>query len=47
MNTFIANDKYSFLNRDNLGQPTHMQLSQESGPFSEFFSAVLKFRFDF
>ena len=29
VNTFTADEKYSLLNRDNLGQPIHMQLSQK------------------
>ena len=28
LNTFTADEKYSFLNRDNLMQPIHMELSQ-------------------
>ena len=32
-----ANDKYSLLNRDNLTQPIHMQLSQKQKNFSDFF----------
>ena len=41
-NTLSAYGKYSLLNRDNLTQPIHMQLSQKQKPFSEFFCAFLK-----
>ena len=42
VNIFTADDKYSLLNRDNLRQPIHMQLSQKEKTFSEFASAYLK-----
>ena len=45
VNTFTADEKYSLLNRDNLTQPTHMQLSQKQKLFLKFFSAFLKFVF--
>ena len=37
VNTLTADDKYSLLNRDNLTQPIHMQLSQKQKNFLEFF----------
>ena len=42
VNTLTADDKDSFLNRDNLTQPIQMQLSQKQKNFSQFFFAVLK-----
>ena len=45
VNTFTADGKYSLLNRDNLTQPIHMQLSQKQKLFVQFFSAFLKFIF--
>ena len=42
VNTFTVNDKHYLLNRDNLTQPIHMQLSEKQKTFSEFFFAVLK-----
>ena len=42
VNTLTADDKYSLLNRDNLTQPIHMQLSQKEKTFSEFLFAFLK-----
>ena len=35
-------DKLYMLNRDNLTQPIHIQLSQKQKTFSEFFFAILK-----
>ena len=35
VNTFTTDDKYSLLNRENLTQPIHMQLSQKQ-TFLEF-----------
>ena len=46
-NTLSADGKYSLLNRDNLTQPIQMQLSQKRKTFSEFFSAVFKYRLNF
>ena len=40
VNTLTADDKYSLVNRDNLTQPIHMQLSQKRKIFSEI---VLRF----
>ena len=36
--TFTGRDKYSFLNRDNLTQPTEMQLSQKQKDFDQIVS---------
>ena len=40
--TLTADDMYSFLNRDNLTQPIHVQLSQKQKTFSGIFFAFLK-----
>ena len=37
VNTLTADDKYSFLNRDNLMQEIRTQLSQKQKAFVEFF----------
>ena len=37
-----VNEKYPFLNRDNLTIPIHIQLSQRQETFSQFFSSFLK-----
>ena len=42
VNTLTVNDKHYLLNRDNLTQPTQMQLHQKQKPFSEFFSCISK-----
>ena len=42
-----AVDKCSLPNTDNLMQPIHMQLSQKSKTFSEFFSFISKSRLTF
>ena len=46
-NTFTADENYSLLNRDNLSQPIHMQLSQKQksfpGIFFEFLKSILNF----
>ena len=47
VNTLSADDKYSFLNRDNLTQPIQMQLSRKEKTFSQFFSAFLKSSLNF
>ena len=47
VNTLSADDKYSFLNRDNLTQPIQMQLSRKEKTFSEFFSQFLKSSLNF
>ena len=41
VNTFTTDDKYSLLNRENLTQPIHMQLSQKQ-TFSGISFASLK-----
>ena len=41
-NTLTVNDKHYLVNRDNLTQPIHMQLSQKQKSFSEFFFGFLK-----
>ena len=46
-NTLSADGKYSLLNRDNLTQPSQMQLSQKQKTFSEYFSAFLKSSLNF
>ena len=46
-NTLSADAKYSLLNRDNLTQPIHMQLSRKQKTFSEFFCAFLKSSLNF
>ena len=42
-----ADDKYSFLNRDNLTQPIRTQLSQKQKAFSESFVAFSKSTLNF
>ena len=46
VNTLTADEKHYLLNRDNLTQPIHMQLSQKQKTFSQFslffFFATLK-----
>ena len=46
-NTLSADAKHSLLNRDNLTQPIHMQLSRKQKTFSEFFSAFLESSLNF
>ena len=41
VNTLAADEKHYLLNRDNLTQPTQMQLSQKQKDFSQFFSLHL------
>ena len=41
-NTLTADEKYTLLNRDELTQPTQMQLSRKQKLFSQFFSVFLK-----
>ena len=45
--TFTGRDKYSFLNRDNLTQPTEMQLSQKQKDFDQIVSWFSKFTLNF
>ena len=40
--TLAADDKYPFLNRQNLAVPIEMQLSQKQKTFSHFFFEFLK-----
>ena len=47
LNLFSADDRYSFLNRDNLRQPIQIQLFEKQKTFSEFFAAFLKARLSF
>ena len=37
VDTLTTDDKYSFLNRDNLIQSTQMKLSKKQKPFFDFF----------
>ena len=41
-NTLAVDEKYSFLNRDNLTIPIQMQLSQKQKIFSQFLATFLK-----
>ena len=41
-NKLTVNDKYYLLNRENLTQEIHMQLSEKQKTFSEFFFAFSK-----
>ena len=41
-NTLAVDEKYSFLNRDNLTIPIQMQLSQKQKTFSQFLAIFLK-----
>ena len=47
VNALAADDKYSLLNRDNLTIPIQTQFSQKEKPFSQFFAAFLKSRWNF
>ena len=42
-NTFTADDKYSFISRDNWMQTIQMHLSQKQKIFSEFLSAFFEY----
>ena len=42
VNILAVDDMCSLLNRDNLGQPIQMQLSQKDKTFSQVLSAFLK-----
>ena len=46
-NTLSADRKYFLVNRDNLTQPIHMQVSRKEKTFSQFFAAFLKSRLNF
>ena len=45
--TLAPDEKYPFLNRDNLTIPIQMQLSRKQNTFSEFFTAFLKSKWNF
>ena len=47
VNTLTADDQYSLLNRDNLGQPIRTQFFQKQKPFSRFFLLFLKSTLNF
>ena len=47
VNTLPADDKHDLLNRDNLAQPSQMQLSLKQKTFSRYFFAFLKATFKF
>ena len=47
VNSFVADELYPVLNRDNLTIPIQMQLSQKKKSFSEFFAEFLKSRLNF
>ena len=42
VNTLTVDDRHYMLNRENLTQPIHIQLSQKQKTFSEFSFAFLK-----
>ena len=42
VNTLIADDKYSLLNRDNLMQPIQILVPQKQKTFSQILSTFLK-----
>ena len=44
VNKLTTNDKYSLVNRDNLTQSIHMQLSKKQKAFSKFVVAFTKCR---
>ena len=46
-NLLTLNDKYSLGNRENVRQPTQMQLSKNRQLFSQFFTAFVKSAFNF
>ena len=46
-NGLTTNDKYCFLDRDNLTQPIQTQLSKKGRPLSESFSVLFKSRSNF
>ena len=47
VNTLIADENYSALNRDHFYQDLQMRLSQKEKNFSAFLFAFSKFRFNF
>ena len=42
VNTWIADNKYSLRNKENLLQPIQMQLPSKPKSFSEFFHSIYK-----
>ena len=47
VNTLATDEKYPFLNRENLTIPIQMQLSQKKNFFSQFFALFLQSRLNF
>ena len=47
VNTLIADDKSSLVNRDNFSQPIQILLIQKQNTFSQFLSAFLKSKLNF
>ena len=47
VNTLTPDDKHSLDNREIFKQPIQIQLSKEPKTFSQFFTAFLKFAFNF
>ena len=47
VNTLATDEKYPFLNRENLTIPIQMQLSQKKKFFSQFFALFLQSRLNF
>ena len=47
VNTLAGNEKCALVNRENLTLPIQMQLSQKHKTFCQFFTAVLKSRWNF
>ena len=47
VNRLATDEKYPFLNRDNLTIPIQLQLSEKQKNFSGFFAAILKSRLNF
>ena len=47
LNTLAADERYPFLNRDNLTIPIQMQFSQKEKTFLRFLGALLKSRLNF
>ena len=47
VNTFLDDDNYSLLYKDNLTQPIQIRLCEKPKTLSEFFFAFLKFKLNF
>ena len=47
VNRLATDEKYPFLNRDNLTIPIQLQLSEKQKNFSGFFATILKSRLNF